>query len=178
MSVGSVSRLTRQKGVGYLIEAAEKVCEERGDVRFSVAGGGPDHEALEAEIERSGLRDKFELVGPVGKPLEYLASLDLFVLASLWEGMPFVVLEAMGCELPVVATDVGGVRDLIPEETYGTVVPPADAHALKEAILRYVDSPILRKNTGIAARRRVLEEFSEERMVEGVLDVYSEAIRC
>jgi glycosyltransferase involved in cell wall biosynthesis len=178
LSVGSISRLTRQKGVGYLIEAAEGVCEERGDVRFSVAGDGPDHEALEAEIERRGLRDTFELVGPVGEPLEYLASLDLFVLASLWEGMPFVVLEAMGCELPVVATDVGGVRDLIPTEAYGTVVPPADAHALKEAILRYVDSPPLRENTGAAARRRVLDEFSEERMVEGVLDIYAEVTGC
>jgi glycosyltransferase involved in cell wall biosynthesis len=178
LSVGSISRLTRQKGIGYLIEAAEGVCAERGDVRFSVAGGGPDLEALEAEIERRKLRDRFELVGPVDDPWEYLSSLDLFVLSSLWEGMPFAVLEAMGCGLPVVATDVGGVREMIPDETYGTVVPPADAQVLKRAILRYADSPSLREDTGAAARRRVLEEFSEERMVEGVLDVYSEVARC
>lgn len=178
LSVGSVARLTRQKGIGYLIEAAEGVCEERGDVRFSVAGDGPDLGALEAEVERRNLRDRFELVGAVEDPWDYLASLDVFVLPSLWEGMPFAVLEAMGCGLPVVATDVGGIRDVIPDEAYGTVVAPADVQALKRAILRYADSLPLREDTGAAARRRVLEEFSEERMVEGVLDVYSEVIRC
>jgi glycosyltransferase involved in cell wall biosynthesis len=178
LSVGSLSRLTRQKGLGYLIEAAEGVCAERNDVRFSVAGDGPDLEALEDEIARRKLTDRFELVGAVEEPWEYLSTLDVFVLSSLWEGMPFAVLEAMGCGLPVVATDVGGMRDMMPDETYGTVVSPADTRALKEAILRYVDSPLLRQSTGAAARRRVLEEFSEERMIEGVLNLYSEVARC
>lgn len=177
LSVGSVARLTRQKGTRYLIEAAEGVCEVRGDVRFSVAGDGPDLEALEAEIARRRLADRFELLGAVQDPWAYLSRLDVFVLSSLWEGMPFAVLEAMGCGLPVVATDVGGVRDMIPDETYGTVVPPADAGALERAILRYAGSPRLREKTGERARRRVLEEFSEERMVEGVLRVYSEVAR-
>jgi glycosyltransferase involved in cell wall biosynthesis len=177
LSVGSVARLTRQKGIRHLIEAAEGVCEERGDARFSVAGDGPDLEALKAEIARRKLADRFELVGAVEDPWEYLSRLDVFVLPSLWEGMPFAVLEAMGCGLPVVATDVGGVRDMIPDETYGTVVPPADARALERAVLRYANSPQLRERTGARARSRVLEEFSEERMVEGVMKVYSEVAR-
>jgi len=178
LSVGSVTRLTRQKGIGFLIVAAEAVCEERRDVRFSVAGDGPDLGELEAEVERRNLRGRFELIGVVEDPWAYLASLDVFVLPSLWEGMPFAVLEAMGCGLPVVATDVGGVRDMIPDEAYGTVVAPADVPALKGAILRYAGSLPLREDTGAAARRRVLEEFSEERMIEGVLDVYSEVVKC
>jgi len=178
LSVGSVARLTRQKGIRYLIAASEGVRAKRGDVRFSVAGDGSEVEALKAEIARRNLRDAFELVGAVKDPWAHLASLDVFVLPSLWEGMPFAVLEAMGCGLPVVATDVGGVSDMIPDETYGTVVPPADAGALERAILRYADSPALREQTGDAARRRVLEEFGEDRMVEGVLGVYSEVARC
>ncbi len=110
------------------------------------------------------------------EPWEHLSSLDIFVLPSLWEGMPFVLLEAMGAGLPVVATDVGGVRDLIPEKTFGSVVPPADVSLLKAAILRYVDQPELRRSVGAAARRRILREFGRERMVERNLDVYAEAL--
>ncbi len=67
---------------------------------------------------------------------------------------------------------------MIPDENYGTVVAPADVPALKGAILRYADSPLLREETGVAARRRVLEGFSERRMVEGVMGIYSEVIGC
>jgi glycosyltransferase involved in cell wall biosynthesis len=177
--VGSVCRLARQKGLTYLIRAADAVRRERGSgVRFSVAGDGPDLDLLKAEIHRRGLRDVFELVGAVEEPWDHLSSLDLFVLPSLWEGMPFVLLEAMGAGLPVVATDVGGVRDVIPDDTFGTVVPAADADALKAAILRYVDLPELLRSVGAAARGRILREFSRERMVEGNLDVYAEALVC
>ncbi len=177
--VGSVCRLTRQKGVAYLVRAAEAVRRERGSsVRFSAAGGGPDLERLEAEIGGRGLKGAFELVGVVEEPWDYLSSLDVFVLPSLWEGMPFVLLEAMGAGLPVVATDVGGVRDVIPDDAFGTVVPPADADALKAAILRYVDNPKLRSSVGTAARERILHEFSRKQMIEGNLGVYAEVLRC
>jgi glycosyltransferase involved in cell wall biosynthesis len=177
--VGSVCRLARQKGLTYLIAAAKAVLEERGDnARFSVAGDGPDLDLLKAEIDRRDLRDAFELVGGVAEPWDHLFSLDVFVLPSLWEGMPFVLLEAMGAGLPVVATDVGGVRDVIPDDAFGYVVPPADADALKVAILRYVDQPELRRSVGSAARERILREFSRERMVEGNLGVYAEALAC
>jgi glycosyltransferase involved in cell wall biosynthesis len=176
--VGTVTRLARQKGIDYLVRAAEGVCAERSGVRFSVAGGGPDAERLKAETEHRGLRERFEWIGPVQEPWGYLEQIDIFVLPSLWEGMPFVLLEAMEFGLPVVATDVGGVRDVIPNETFGIVVPPADPHALQEAILRYVDSPQLCKINGTMARRRILQEFSQERMVERTLSVYSEALKC
>jgi glycosyltransferase involved in cell wall biosynthesis len=176
--VGSVCRLTRQKGIIYLVRAAEAVRRERGGaVRFSVAGNGPDLEPLKAEIDRLGLRDGFDFVGALEEPWKYLCSLDVFVLPSLWEGMPFALLEAMGTGLPVVASDVGGVRDVIPRNAFGTVVPPANADALKVAILHYVDHPELRRSVGAAARQRILHEFGRERMVEGNLGVYAEVLK-
>lgn len=177
--VGSICRLTRQKGVTYLVQAAEAVRRERGSgVRFSVAGDGPDRGPLEAEIIRRGLRNGFELVGTVDEPWDYLSSLDVFVLPSLWEGMPFVLLEAMAAGLPVVATNVGGVRDVISDDTLGAIIPPADADALTEAILNYVEHPELRRSVGAAARERILREFGRERMVEGNLGVYAEVSSC
>ena len=174
--VGTVARLARQKGIEYLVRAAEQVCAQRSGVRFSVAGGGPSMEPLERELERRGLCSKFELRGEVKEIWEYLEGIDIFVLPSLWEGMPFALLEAMGFGLPVVATDVGGVRDLIPDANFGIVVPPADSLALQEGILRYVDSPRLRKTAGTLARMRVMQEFSTEQMIQGTLGVYSEVL--
>jgi glycosyltransferase involved in cell wall biosynthesis len=176
LMVGTVARLARQKGIEYLVRAAEQVCAQRSGVRFSVAGGGPIMEPLERELERRGLCSKFELLGEVKEIWEYLEGIDIFVLPSLWEGMPFALLEAMGFGLPVVATDVGGVRDLIPDANFGIVVPPADSLALQEGILRYVDSPRLRKTVGTLARMRVMQEFSTEQMIEGTLGVYSEVL--
>jgi glycosyltransferase involved in cell wall biosynthesis len=173
--VGTLARLTRQKGIDYLVQAAEKVCKEHEGIRFSVAGDGPDLRHIKDEVARRGLFGRFELVG-LQDPWRYLEQIDVFVLPSLWEGMPFALLEAMGFGLPCVATDVGGVRDVIPDETFGIVVPPADPGALRDAILRYVDFPHLRETVGAAARRRIVTEFSRERMVERTLGVYSEVL--
>lgn len=175
--VGTIARLARQKGISYLIHAAEKVCAACDDVRFLVAGGGPDLYALQDEITARGLDERFRLVGPVDEPWEFLGQLDVFVMPSLWEGMPYVLLEAMGFGLPVVATDVGGVRDVITGEGSDMVVPPADPPALAEAILRYLDSPHLRETTGDAARWRIRSEFSQQQMIDRTLDVYSEVLR-
>lgn len=174
--VGTVARLARQKGIDYLIEAAAEVCAKHGDVRFVVAGDGPDAQALRDQVASQGLEGRFEFVGPVEEPWEVLGRMDVFVLPSRWEGMPYTLLEAMGSGLPVVATDVGGVRDLIVDDRHGTVVAPADPGALAEAISRYVSSPSLRATVGELARTRVLEEFSQERMLERTLAVYSEAL--
>lgn len=176
VTVGTLVRLTRQKGIRYLIQAAAAVRARNPAVRFSVAGDGPDLRSLRKEVADRKLETTFEFVGPVPDPWRYLEGIEVFVLPSLWEGMPFALLEAMGSGLPVVATDVGGIRDAIPNEAFGTVVPPADPRALGGAILRYAGSPRLREAVGRAARERVLREFSRERMIERTLDVYSEVV--
>lgn len=174
--VGTVARLSRQKGVEYLIRAAEEVCATHEGVRFTIAGAGPELERLRDVVKRRGLDGRFELIGDVRQVWKYLQSVDVFVLPSLWEGMPFALLEAMGAGLPVVATDVGGVRELIPDETFGIVVPPADPGALRNGILRYLSSEQLREATGVAARRRITTEFSQERMIEDTQKVYREVL--
>jgi glycosyltransferase involved in cell wall biosynthesis len=173
--VGTLARLTRQKGIDYLVQAAEEVFGEHEGVRFSVAGDGPDFEHTKAEIARRNLSGRFELVG-LQDPWEYLEQIDIFVLSSLWEGMPFALLEAMAFGLPSVATDVGGVRDVIVDETFGIVVPPADTDALRDAVLRYVRSPGLRKAAGEAARRRIFAEFGQDCMVDRTRNLYSEVL--
>ena len=172
--VGALARLTRQKGIEYLARAAAGMRGRR--VRFVVAGDGPDLAGLRGEVDRLGLGGRFEFRGPVAGPWEFFAGIDVFALPSLWEGMPLVVLEAMAFGLPVVATDVGGVRDAIPDETFGAVVPPADPGALAAAIRRYADSSRLRERVGDAAQRRALARFTRDRMVERTIGVYESVL--
>ena len=186
--VGTVARLAPQKGIGYLVEAAELVVRdllasrEHGEgvpIRFSVAGDGPLRAALERDVaSRELLRDRFVFVGAVDEPWNHLVGLDVFVMPSVYEGMAYVLLEAMGAGLPVVASDVGGVADLIPPGGgYGESRKRRDPRDLADGILRYLRDPRARPRCGRNARRRVERRHSIERMVDEVLEVYGQEQR-
>lgn len=186
--VGTVARLSNQKGIKTLVEAAEIVFDELGrggpdgpkapphGVRFVVAGDGPLKGEIVEDVRRRGLRGRFELAGAVPAPWEFLKGLDVFVLPSLYEGDAFALKEAMGAGLPVSATDVGGVRDAIPESDYGRVVPAGDPQALAGAILWFLAQPRRRELCGRNARRRVEERFSLRRMVLETENHYAEVL--
>jgi glycosyltransferase involved in cell wall biosynthesis len=101
-----------------------------------------------------------------------LGLLDVFVLPSLWEGLPIALLEAMAAGLPVVATAVGGTPEVVVEGETGFLVPPRDPEALAEAILRLLREPDLRRRMGEAGRKRVAEHFSVEQMVQKTEALY------
>ena len=174
--VGTVGRLAPQKGIDLLLDVAAAVCAERPAVRFRIAGDGPSGEALRTEVERRGLDRYVRFDGLVDGPWGVLDEIDVFALPSRWEGMPFTLLEAMSCGLPVVSFDVGGVRDLIVDAEHGAVVPAGDVDAFAEAILRYADAPAERRRVGGAARERVLSGFTLDRMVARTHAVYAEVL--
>ena len=174
--VGTVGRLAPQKGIDLLLEAAFLVTSRRPEVRFRIAGDGPSAAELHARAEELGIDDRARFDGLVDGPWGVLRELDVFVLPSRWEGMPFTLLEAMSGGLPVVSFDVGGVRDLIIDERHGVVVAPGDVTGFAEAIVRYVDDPDQRRRTGRAARERVLQHFTFDRMVERNRELYLTAV--
>ena len=176
VAVGTVGRLAPQKGIDLLLEAASLVIQRRPDVRFRIAGDGPSAAELHARTEELGISDRVRFDGLVDGPWGVLAELDVFVLPSRWEGMPFTLLEAMGGGLPVVSFDVGGVRDLIVDERHGTVVAPGDVTGFAEAIVRYADDPDQRRRTGEEARERVLQHFTFDRMVERNGELYRDVV--
>jgi glycosyltransferase involved in cell wall biosynthesis len=106
-----------------------------------------------------------------------LAALDLFVLPSLWEGMPNAVLEAMAAGLPVVATAVGGTPEVVMDGVTGLLVPPQDPSALAQAIERLLRDPDLRRTMGRAGRRRVEQHFDVRETVRQVEDLYETLLR-
>jgi glycosyltransferase involved in cell wall biosynthesis len=154
----SVSRLRPPKDATTLVRAIARL--ERGAVRLRIAGDGPDRAALVAEIERLGVGDAVELLGERSDVAELLASSDAFVLSSRSEGLPMSVLEAMAAAVPVVATAVGGVPELVRDGETGMLVAAGDDAALAAALERLVRDPELRDRLGEGGRERVEREFA------------------
>jgi len=160
----TVARLHPQKGLGYLLSAAACV---PGAV-FLVAGDGPQRGALEAESRRLGLAERVIFLGHREDVPALLACCDLFVLPSLFEGLPVSVLEAMAAGKPVIATAVGGTDEVVVHGETGLLVQPGDAGALAEAIQLLLADSGLADRLGTAGRARVEREFSAEAMVDRV----------
>jgi glycosyltransferase involved in cell wall biosynthesis len=168
----SLARLDKQKGHCYLLEAAVLVPE----ALFVLAGDGPERPALEAQARALGLNGRVAFLGYREDVCDLLASCDLFVLPSLFEGLPLSVLEAMAAAKPVVATAIGGTDEAVVHGETGLLVPPADSAALAGAIRTALSEPILSRRLGAAGRARVREEFSAETMVRRITEIYDELL--
>jgi glycosyltransferase involved in cell wall biosynthesis len=174
VTVISVGRLRAPKDFLTLVRAAARL--EAGSFRVRIAGDGPDRRRLVEEVERLGLADAVELLGTQPDVDALLAEADVFVLSSASEGLPMSVLEAMAAGLPVVASAVGGVPELVQEGDTGLLVPPGDPAALAAALARLVEEPELRERLGAAGRRRAEAEFSLVGFHQAHLAVYRAAL--
>jgi glycosyltransferase involved in cell wall biosynthesis len=133
--IGSVGRLSEEKGYQDLVRAAKHVVKIYPDVRFAIAGEGPSRALLQTLIEELGLTGRFQLCGFRWDVENFLAALDIFVCASAWEGGPLVAVEAMLLGKPVVTTAVGFTPEIINPGESGVLVRPGDPRALAEALL-------------------------------------------
>jgi glycosyltransferase involved in cell wall biosynthesis len=130
----AVGRLTKQKDFPLLIRAFAQVCQRR-RARLIILGEGTDRPALEAQVSELGLEDEIALPGFVENPYAYMSRASLYVLSSQWEGLPTVLIEALYCGAPVVATDCpSGPREILANGRYGALVPMGDVSALAQAI--------------------------------------------
>jgi glycosyltransferase involved in cell wall biosynthesis len=162
-----VGRLDPQKGLPDLLHAAEGVIPQRPDWHLALAGDGPSRTwLLERLAEQPQLREKTHWLGHRDDVPGLLKAANVLVHASLWEGMPNVVLEAMAARLPVIGTAVEGTEDLIAPSETGWLVPPRDSKALSQALLEAADSPERCHRYGDAGRQRIEKQFSIETTVE------------
>jgi glycosyltransferase involved in cell wall biosynthesis len=137
-----------------------------------IVGDGPERSQIEAEIRRLDLQARVRLAGERSDVPELLAESDVFVLSSRSEGLPVSVLEAMAAELPVVATDVGGLAELVVDGETGILVPPGDEAALTEALGRVVADRELRRRLGTAGRARAESSFDLSAFRRAHLELY------
>lgn len=162
----SAGRLSEQKGFNYLIEAAQILRKKRNDLVFFVSGEGKLASILQKQVDDADLHESFVFEGFTDDIFPYLKGCDLFVLASLFEGMPNVVMEAMAMAKPVVATDVNGARELMQDGNTGFIVPPADPPALANAIDSLIDNPEKLSAFGNAGKERVTQHFTMQHMTD------------
>ncbi|HVG19537.1 MAG TPA: glycosyltransferase [Blastocatellia bacterium] len=175
--VGMVARLQPVKGHRFFLEAAARVVGKEPKAQFVLVGGGPLKGDIEDQAARLGIKGRVHLLGDRTDAARLVASFDLLVLASLHEGLPNAVMEAMAAGVPVVATAVGGTKELIADGETGYLVPPADADALSERIAFALANEADRIRVAEAARRFVNAEFGVERMVASVQRLYDELMR-
>jgi glycosyltransferase involved in cell wall biosynthesis len=149
----TVANLRATKGYATLLDAARLVVDQGAPIRFVAAGQGPLEAALRQRVVELGLNDRFTMLGYVPEATRLVAAADLFVLASEHEGRPLAVMEALGLGIPVVATSVGGVPDLVEDGTNGLLVPPGSPEALAGAIRELMD-PRTRTRLAEGARDR------------------------
>ncbi len=176
LHVGLVGRLSREKGIDIYLRAAARVLTSMPQVQFSVAGDGPDREALQVLIKALGIHDQARLLGRLDDLGGFYRSLDLLVSASRQEGLPMALLEGAASGLPVVATPVGEVPSIVKDELTGIIVPSEDVEALAEAMRFLLRSPERRSQMGAAARELVVKEFSSNRMAQEHLELYKEVM--
>ena len=172
----TVRRLVYKNGVDTLIDSAKIAIKKNPRLVFLAVGEGPDFAEVKARIEQLGIGNNFRLMGFVSDedlPLYYNAA-DFFVLPSKsGEGLPLVALEAMACGLPVVATKVGGISEVI-MEGYGKIVPPDNPDALAEAVLDFSHRELSALKNGL--RSRIEQKFSWDKNVERLVKIYEEFI--
>jgi glycosyltransferase involved in cell wall biosynthesis len=166
----TVARLDPQKGYSYLLEAIQHVH----DAIFVIAGDGPEKTALEVQADKLGIDDRVIFLGYRQDIPELLAGCDLFVLPSLYEGLPLSILEAMAAGKAVVATAVGGTPEAVLDGETGLLVPPSDPVALARAIREILSNPSLLRKMGATGRERVVREFSSATMVHRISHLYEE----
>jgi glycosyltransferase involved in cell wall biosynthesis len=162
----TVGRVATQKGHTHLLDAIPQVVTHFPQAVFAIAGDGHLREELEAKAVDLGLGNSLRFLGSRSDIPELLAAADIFVLSSLWEGLPLALLEAMAMGLPVVSTQVEGVVDVVIEGQTGHLVPIADPDALGAAILRLVEDGAARQRLGANGKNTILENYTVDGMCQ------------
>ncbi|RLE03257.1 MAG: hypothetical protein DRJ11_04835 [Candidatus Aminicenantes bacterium] len=175
--IGTVARLHRQKGLIYLFQAWPEVSQKIKQAVLLVVGGGPLEKKFRNYLSQKGWESQILLLGERDDVSEFYGALDLFVLPSLWEGLPLVLLEAAQWALPVVATDIDGCREVITSGETGLLVPPAQSGALAEAIIWMREHPQEARHWGVNLFRKASQRFSLQMMISRVEELYLELIQ-
>ena len=175
-AVGSVAALTDHKGHRYLLEGWRTVLERHPRARLLLAGRGELEEDLKAHAAGLELGDSVRFLGFCDDIPGLLSALDLFTLSSHLEGLCTSLMDAMAAQLPVVATEAGGIPEVVDTGRTGVLVLPRDGRALGEALAEVLGDPGRRARLGRAGREKALAEFGFERMVERTLTVYTQVL--
>jgi glycosyltransferase involved in cell wall biosynthesis len=174
--IGAVGRLWPQKRLKDLIWAADLLKVIRDDVHLLVIGDGPHRARLERFRRQVEIEDRVHFLGHRDDVPRFMPHFDVVWLASEYEGLPNVIMEAMAAAVPVVASDIPGNRDLVVPGETGYLVPLGDRAAFARQTRMLLDDAELSRGFGASGRERVLREFSVERMISRHVALYRELL--
>jgi len=175
--LGSIGRLSPEKGYLYLIEALESLLKIDRSYKLIIIGEGRSRKQLEERICKKGLSNHVFLPGYVGGASQYLGFFDAMILPSLTEGLPMTILEAMHVEVPIVATSVGGIPNVLGNGEYGVLVEPKSPYSLTKGILDIRIDPLRAKDRARRAKEVVVMKYSSKRMAEEYSKIYEMVLR-
>ena len=176
-TIGTACRLVPIKDVITIVEALVRLRVDVPDARLEIAGDGPERAHLEEKVAARGLTGAVSFLGWRTDIRAVMSGWDVFALASLDEGFPIAALEAMAMGLPVVASAVGGLLELVVDGQTGWLVPPGDSGALAQRLRALLISPDLRQAMGAAGHDRARQHFSVEQMVNAITRIYDRVLQ-
>lgn len=175
--IGAICRFSPEKGVIHLVNAFALLRKRHRQARLLLIGDGPQRGLIEQRIQRAGLHRDVLLTGYLSAAPRYLSLLDTLVLPSLTEGLPITLLEAMRAGVPVVATAVGGIPQVLRQEVSGLLAPPGNAVMLANAIDRLLQTPALGEALAKEARRDFRARYTSERMADSYRRLYEKILQ-
>lgn len=170
--IGCIARFNAQKGHKYLIEAIPNIIANIHDVHFIFAGIGPLSDTIRKQAEMLKILDKITFLGLRTDIAAILNAMDIFVLPSLWEGLGIVLLEAQAAGVPVVASKVDGIMEVVQDNKTGVLVLPEDSEQIAQAIISLIKHPDMAKSYGMTGRQYVTQNFSIEQMTKKIESLY------
>jgi len=172
MIIGTIAELHANKGLSYLIKAMEQIRETHPNTLCVILGDGEEKEKLAAMIASAKLEDNVKLLGYIEDASHYLKALNIFILPSLKEGLPYALLEAGFASLPVISTTVGGIPEIVEDMKSGVLVQPKNSKELAHSISFMIEHPVMRRQYGTALRDAVMQKFSLQKMIDSVEELY------
>jgi glycosyltransferase involved in cell wall biosynthesis len=177
VKLGLVSRLSEEKGIQYLLQAIPLIAEQFPDFEIYVAGEGNYRKQLESLAETLKVNSRVKFLGHVSDVRSFLQRLDLFVQPSRSESLGVAIMEAMSAGLPVVATNVGGIPEIIEDTVSGILVPPGNPELLAKSIVNLCRNPEMRKKMGAKGKMLIAQKFRVSDFVKQTFDLYEELLK-
>ena len=175
--IGKVAVFRSQKRLWLWVEVAIRILKKYPNVHFLLVGDGEWRGRIEKQIKDSGFEKNFHLVGIQKEVIPYLNSMDIYLSSSEFEGLPIAMLEAMACEVPVVATRAGGIGEVIQHGVQGYLCSIDEWEELEDYCLQLLQNPELHQQMSKSARAQVVKHFSMKRMVKELEDIYLQVLQ-
>ncbi len=172
--IGTISELHKNKGLGFALEAVEQLVSEGKNIQFIIIGEGEERRALEHKIKELRLDRRVILLGNLDSAAKYIKAFDVFTLSSIKEGLPYVILEAGLAEVPIVATQVGGIPEMTSDHAW--LVPPTDSKELASALGMTISELETAQEHAVMLKDYIKKEYSVDNMLDSTRKLYQDTV--